>query len=89
MDCRPDVVDDVCASFSDNLETTKTFKGFQNVSIYRNAERPSRIILVEEWDSRADHEAYMAWRMQGDGKAAFDAILETAPDLQYWDVRVA
>ena len=41
---------------------------------------PETIVLVEQWGSRADHEAYMAWRTET-GALAADRIVASPGTL--------
>ena len=41
---------------------TRAFKGCRYFAILVDDSDPSRVLFYEIWDSKADHEAYRAWR---------------------------
>ena len=43
---------------------TKTHKGFQ--SIYCSIEQadPNRVLIIEQWDTKIDYDAYLKWRLE-------------------------
>ena len=47
------------------------------------------MILIEEWDTRADHEAYVAFRTERGDMARMAQMLAEPPRLDYWDVTIA
>lgn len=89
MTCKPDLIESVCQSFETVLVDTRKAKGFISISVHRNDENPNQIILVESWETREDYDAYSEWRMSGDGRANFLALLDGEPRLDFWSTRVA
>ena len=45
-------------------EDTRAFEGCQYFAILVNESDPSSVLFYEIWDSKADHEAYRAWRAE-------------------------
>jgi heme oxygenase (mycobilin-producing) len=43
---------------------TRNFKGCQYFAILVDESDPGRVLFYEIWDSKADHEAYRAWRTE-------------------------
>jgi quinol monooxygenase YgiN len=68
-----------------NLGDTRARQGCESVTVHQDQDRPTSILLVERWATRADDAAYRAWRA-GEG-----AITEMAPlvtgrrTLRYYD----
>jgi quinol monooxygenase YgiN len=56
-----------------NLGDTRARQGCESVTVHQDHDQPTSILLVERWASRADDDAYRAWRA-GDG-----AIAEMGP----------
>lgn len=89
LDMKPEAADRICATFPSLFEKTRTFSGFRCITLRRSASEPNKAILLEEWDSEADYEAYRSWRDQSgtlddivDGFAAY-------PEVNLWPVKVA
>ena len=47
-----------------NLPETRAFPGCEAIEAYSNGDDPDQIILWETFAERADHEAYVAWRIE-------------------------
>jgi hypothetical protein len=45
------------------LVATRAFEGCESVEVYTDADNPDTIVLWEKWDTRANHEAYLGWRL--------------------------
>ncbi|WP_340317350.1 putative quinol monooxygenase [Rhizorhabdus argentea] len=85
---KPEVADAACSGFPAGVEATRKFKGFRDLKVRRNAEDASRVIIIEEWDSKEDYQAYVAWRMTEAGAEAFAATLAGPPQVDCWPVKI-
>ena len=61
MDVKPEVVDALATGFPEMIKDTAKRPGFRNIRIVRNG---NKLNLIEEWDSEADYDAYIAWRTE-------------------------
>ena len=52
------------AMLKEALVDTRAFEGCESVEVYTDADAPDRVILWEKFTKRANHEAYMAWRIE-------------------------
>lgn len=85
---RPEAVEPFRASFPVMVEATRNFPGFRNIRVLHNADRPNEVILIEEWASRADHEAYVAFRTETGVMEQTARMVTEPPRLDYWDTRI-
>jgi quinol monooxygenase YgiN len=60
---RPDSVDAARECYDALFPATRAFEGCKSVALYEDPKEPGRLVLVEEWDSKASYEAYVTWRM--------------------------
>jgi heme-degrading monooxygenase HmoA len=51
------------------LEETRQHTGFIAIRALRNKADPHKIIMIQEWKSAADYQAYVVWR-SADGRGA-------------------
>ncbi len=72
---KPDMLDDYLDILKGALVETRSYKGCRSVTTLVDQETSS-IVLVEEWDSAEDQQAYIAWRVE---TGLIDAI---APFMQ-------
>jgi len=49
-----------------SLVDTRARPGCESVTVHRDQAKPNTVLLVERWATRADDDAYRAWRA-GDG----------------------
>jgi quinol monooxygenase YgiN len=75
MPVKPDMLEDYLNILKGALVETRDYKGCRSVTTLVDQETSS-IVLVEEWDSVEDQQAYMAWRVE---TGLIDAI---APFMQ-------
>jgi len=75
MPVKPDMLEDYLNILKGALVETRDYKGCRSVTTLVDQETSS-VVLVEEWDSVEDQQAYMAWRVE---TVLIDAI---APFMQ-------
>ena len=75
MPVKPDMLEEYLNILKGALVETRSYKGCRSVTTLVDQETSS-VLLVEEWDSAEDQQAYMAWRME---TGLIDAI---APFMQ-------
>ena len=69
----------------DALPDTRAFSGCISVEVMRDSDEPDRWFLMEEWESRAHHQAYVNWRVETGWVESFAANLDGEPALRYFD----
>ena len=63
MPVKPDMLEDYLNILKGALVETRAYKGCRSVTTLVDQETSS-VVLVEEWDSAEDQQAYMAWRVE-------------------------
>ena len=63
MPVKPEMLEDYLNILKGALVETRSYKGCKGVTTLVDQETSS-VVLVEEWDSTEDQQAYMAWRME-------------------------
>ncbi|MCU1501338.1 MAG: antibiotic biosynthesis monooxygenase [Ilumatobacteraceae bacterium] len=76
--------DEMIAVLRRSLGDTRARQGCEGVTVHRDHDRPNSILLVERWASRADDDAYRAWRA-GEGAIAEMGQLVAGASLRYFD----
>ena len=75
MPVKPEMLEDYLNILKGALIETRSYKGCRSVTTLVDQETSS-IVMVEEWDSAEDQQAYIAWRVE---TGLIDAI---APFMQ-------
>jgi quinol monooxygenase YgiN len=80
---KPGLVETVLSGLKEILPDTRAFSGCRSIKIAQDVDNPDTVILVEEWDARSDHEAYMAWRTETGTLASMADVLAEPPAFTY------
>jgi quinol monooxygenase YgiN len=67
-----------------HLVDTRARPGCESVTVHQDHDRPTAILLVERWATRADDDAYRAWRA-GEGAITEMGPLVASRKLRYFD----
>lgn len=59
---KPENVDDVLATISDQLPETRDYDGCIEVYAYQDQDDPTTIVAIHEWEKREQYEEYFEWR---------------------------
>ena len=77
--------DEMLAVLARSLVDTRARQGCESVTVHRDHDRPTSILLVERWATREDDDAYRAWRA-GEGRVTEMAgLVAAAPRVRYFD----
>lgn len=49
------------------LKDTRKFKGYEKINLYTVEGQPETLLLVEQWETAEDYDAYRTWREEGSG----------------------
>ena len=69
----------------EGLTATRAFEGCESIEAYTDADNPDNIILWEKFATRANHEAYLAWRIETGLLDALSSILASDLQVTYLD----
>jgi len=67
------------------LVATRAFEGCESVEVYTDADNPDTIVLWEKFATRADHEAYLGWRVETGMIDMLGSILASDLQVTYLD----
>lgn len=67
------------------LVATRAFEGCESVEVYTDADNPDTIVLWEKFATRADHEAYLGWRIETGMIDMLGSILASDLQVTYLD----
>ncbi len=67
------------------LSGTKSFEGNKSAVYFVSQEDPSKLLLLEEWESKEDFDAYLNWRIERGDFAELKSLLESDPILTFYE----
>ena len=62
--CNPGKGVELLATLTAALVDTRAFEGNESIEVYTDQDDPDLVVLWEKWATRANYEAYLAWRME-------------------------
>jgi quinol monooxygenase YgiN len=71
------------------LPDTRKAKGCRSCKTFTSMPDAADFMLVQEWDSSADQQAYMAWRDSTGVLKSFLGYLAKPADVQIWNANPA
>lgn len=77
--------DELKELFKAILPDTRSREGCEGVTVHQDQDNPNTLVLVEQWRSRRDYEAYFQWRTERGDVKALGGLLGGAPTLRYFD----
>lgn len=75
-------LEDVLAVF---IPETKAFDGCSDIKLVQNQDDLLHLTTIENWDSRAYNEKYLAWRTETGGLETLSQLVSEPPKLTYFD----
>ena len=85
VQAKPECADKLKATFEAILPDTRSYAGCNEVKVLVNQDDPANLILLEKWQTRADYEAYVAWRSEQGTMESLGALMATVPSIRYYD----
>ena len=82
---KPEAADAFAGGMEKALVETREYDGCISVHGYRDQDDPTNIIAIEQWETRAQYEAYVAWRRNSGLMDRLGAILLAPVSVQYFD----
>ncbi|MAG51170.1 MAG: antibiotic biosynthesis monooxygenase [Acidimicrobiales bacterium] len=67
------------------LVDTRAFEGCESIEAYSNSDHPDTVVLWEKFATRANHEAYLAWRIENGMLEMLGPILASDLEVTYYD----
>ena len=86
MPVKPDMLEDYLNILKGALVETRSYKGCRSVTTLVDQETSS-IVLVEEWDSAEDQQAYIAWRVETGLIDAIAPFMQGEPVTRTYDLK--
>jgi quinol monooxygenase YgiN len=83
---KPEAAAEGIAKLQASLTDTRAFEGNRGVRMLVGADDPTRVLLVEDWESREAQQAYVAWRAEGRSSLTPDR-LEAPPTVSFFEDR--
>lgn len=86
---EPEAVEKWCEAMPEVMKVTATRPGFIDISMYRNASDPCKVLFIETWESEQAYKDYIAWRVERGDAAELQAGVASPSQLEFWSEMVA
>jgi len=84
--CKPGQGEALLAAFTTALVETRAFDGCRQVETYVSQDDQDLIVLLEDWESRAHYERYLAWRLENGLQETLEPVLASPLEMRYLDL---
>jgi quinol monooxygenase YgiN len=87
--CQPGMGAALLTAFETALVDTRAFDGCLSVETLVDSDNPDTIMLLEDWESRSQQEAYLAWRVETGMVEMLAPVLAEPFEMHYFDAHHA
>lgn len=84
LNLKPEVVEAVKDGFAATLVDTRKFEGCEEISIIQSEDDPNKLLILEQWETRANYEAYLKWRTERGDMDNLNAISTKPFQVSYF-----
>jgi len=81
--CQPGKGEEFLGGLKAMLLDTRAYDGCASVDAYVDADDPDTVMLIEQWESRAHMERYLAWRNESSVAERGATIFAAPPEFRY------
>jgi quinol monooxygenase YgiN len=85
LPAQPERTEEMTAFIGSIISGTREFAGCQAIGMFRNEDDPNEVVLIERWETRSAHEAYLAWRTERGDFPTVIEMLAGPPSIRYFD----
>ena len=85
LEAKEGAADEMIAVLARHLGDTRARRGCESVTVHRDADRPTSVLLVERWATRDDDAAYREWRAGEGAIAEMGPLVGGPPRIRYFD----
>lgn len=82
---KAEEISNMTSYLAELLPESLEYDGCQGMDLYFNTEDNGNMVLVEHWDSRAQHEKYLGWRTETGVMDKLGAMLAGPPSIRYFE----
>ena len=77
-------IDQLIGKFSEILPDTRSYDGNIGIELVQNQDDANTLVAIEQWDTRAQYEKYLAWRQESGTLAEIVELLDGPPNIRYF-----
>jgi len=84
--CQAGKGGELAAALKSMLPDTRLRQGAQRIEMVVDQDDADHIVIYENWDTKEDHQAYMAWRQERGDLDALGNFVAAPPTITYFDI---
>lgn len=82
---KPEEISNMKSYLAEILPESRGYEGCQGFELYFNTEDDGKMVLIEHWDSRPQHEKYLGWRTETGVMDKIGGMLAGPPNIRYFE----
>jgi quinol monooxygenase YgiN len=79
---KEDAADSLVAALRDLADGTRLFEGCERLEVFRDADDPRALVLIEQWASSERYEAYQRFREESGVRSSLRDLMEKPPEIE-------
>ena len=83
---QPGKADEMVQWMKDNLPDTRARQGAGKIELIVDQDDPNHLVVYQIWDSKADQQAYFAWRAERGDLDKLGAFVAAPPTFTFFDI---
>jgi len=85
LNLKPERLEDFTVFMENYLPHTRGYDGCNELTIHKNQDDPTNLVIVEDWDSRQIYEKYLVWRTERGDMEKLEPFFVGEPTIRYYD----
>jgi quinol monooxygenase YgiN len=82
---KPEATEQMKGGFKNLLPDTRSFDGCEEISVVQSQDDPNMFLVLEQWETRENYEAYLKWRTDRGDMDNISAIVTEPYKVSYFD----
>ncbi len=82
---KPEEISNMKSYLAEILPESLAYEGCQSFDVYFNTEDAGKMVMIEHWDSRPQHEKYLGWRTETGVMEKLGSMLAGPPSIRYFE----
>ena len=81
---KPELADSMVEGLPAGIKETLAFGGLRSIYVMRNKADPTRVEIVQHWDSQEAHASYMKMRAESGALEQWKTVVVSPPAIEVW-----
>lgn len=85
LSVKPDRLEELVNMLGAMFPVTRLRKGFRDIQLLKSGIESNVVLLLEEWDTAQDFQAYIEFRVEAGEMATISEMTDRPPEIGIWN----